>query len=252
MNENSEEKYARNILEAHNFKVIRLSNEPSRCADYSVQKGLEKYLVEVTDKKETEFIQKLRCKAEAEGIASDSRVLKQWNRIDAIVRNKKDQLKATPDRGNAFLIIWLSALHHDSHFVLNSVLHNIYGLQDLFVFSSFEAITSKPCFYYHKYYSFYQEEDIDAVILAGPQGGRLCVNEFSRRASLFRKSELYPMFPEKSRYDPLTMEYEQRSFRIIRDQNRRDEKTQWSYLFETYGVKTTKSTAHQFVGYVSF
>jgi len=96
MTENQAEQYARRVFEAHEFRVDRLEPpDGRRCADFLVTKESESFLLEVTDKSESDFLSKLLLKAKDEGIASESREPSFSNRIDGILRDKEKQLLQT-------------------------------------------------------------------------------------------------------------------------------------------------------------
>jgi hypothetical protein len=251
MTENQAEEYARSVFEAHGFRVNRL--EPpygGRCADYLVTKDSESFLLEVTDKSESDFLSDLLLKAENEGIATDSRAPSFSNRIDGILRDKEKQLMQTstmyPDVPR---VVWLSALNRDSRYILRCVKHTVYGLQTVAVLSASGEFSSKRCFY-RTHSAFFKFQNIDALILAYNGGGTLCLNEFSKRVATVRASKLAQMFPPEARIDPLDLEKAGKAYCVRGDIPRKDDKAVWQYLYNTYGVRTSVMLSSEFVGYV--
>ena len=182
MKENAEELNARELLESADFIVARIPESPDgRRADYRATKGKDCFLVEVTDKKETEFFFELRQKSAKEGVATASRPVKRENTIDRIVRDKAQQLAETPSDSDCLRILWISTLHGDGDFVANTIRRTLYGLQDLLIIEDGKQPESRPCFYY-EHNAFIRVPELDAVVISTGEGGCLCINEFSPNA----------------------------------------------------------------------
>ena len=252
MREKLAENYTRMIFESHGFSVMRL--EPTdgiRCADYLGTKDSESFLVEVTDKSESDFLSNLLSEADIEGIATGSRELAFSNLIDGILRDKEKQLEQTsmmyPDIPR---VVWLSALNRDSRHILRCVKQTVYGLQTLAVPDASGEFNSKLCFY-RNHSAFFKYQNIDALILANKEGGILCINEFSNRSDMIRASKLDEMFPPESRVDPLDLEKAGKAYCVRGDIPRKDDKAVWAYLYDTYGARTSVMHSSEFVGYVS-
>ncbi len=251
MNENHAENYARKMLEAHGFLVKRLEQpEVGRSADYLVESSGESFLIEVTDKKETDFLEKLLLEVKGKGVATGSREQALSNRIDGILRDKEDQLGKTLVYSSLPKVLWMSALNKDSRYILDLVKKTIYGIQTIAVHDSSGEFSFNECFYIN-YSSFYKYKGIDALVLASYEGVRLCLNEFSNKYNIIRASKLAEMFPEKDRVDPRSLEETGRAFCIRSDISRKDSKSIWKYLFKEYGVRTSKALSSNFVGYLS-
>lgn len=252
MTENLAEKYTRIILESHGFCVNRLKPPNGiRCADYLVTKDSESFLVEVTDKSESDFLSNILSKAEIEGVATGSRELVFSNRIDGILREKEKQLEQTSMiHPNIPRVVWLSALNQDSRYILMSVKQTVYGLQTCTVLQASGEFSSKLCFY-RNHSAFFKYRNIDALILANKEGGIICINEFSNRSDVIRSSKLAEMFPPESRVDPLNLEKAGKAYCVRCDAPRKDDKAVWEYLYDTYGVRTSAMHSSEFVGYVS-
>ncbi|MFN7966189.1 MAG: hypothetical protein U0V87_10930 [Acidobacteriota bacterium] len=251
MKENAEELHARRVLEAHAFKVDRISREPgARRADYRIRAGVEETILEVTDKKETQFILDLHAEAATNRLATADREVMYWNGIDRVIKEKTEQLRQTPGQPDAFRVLWLSALHGDGDFIMNVGTRTAYGLQDLLVQTSREMPYAKPCFYYNRN-TFYAVPELDGIILVNQTGGQLCINGFSPRCNLFRGTALARVFPPNTVLDPEVWERDGRAFILDGEMDRTDPKAKWRRIFEKYGAKTTAFNMSQFVGLVS-
>ncbi|NJM10002.1 MAG: hypothetical protein HC883_03700 [Bdellovibrionaceae bacterium] len=250
MTENQAEEYARRVFEAHEFRVDRLeAPDGGRCADFLVTKESDSFLLEVTDKRESDFLSNLLLKAKDGGIATASRKSSFSNRIDGILRDKEEQLVQTSRMyPNIPRVVWLSALNRDSEYILRCVKNTAYGLQTVSVLSASGEFISKRCFY-RTHSAFFRFQNIDAVILAGIEGGTFCLNEFSKRAATVRDSNLAQMFPPEGRIDPIRLERSGKAYCVRGDINRRDDKAVWQYLYDTYGVRTALMHSSEFVGY---
>jgi hypothetical protein len=251
MRENPEELHARRTLEAHSFDVERIPEEAGvRRADYRVKSGSEETILEVTDKKETQFVLDLHAEATAKGLATADREVDYWNGIDKVIKGKADQLRQTPGPATVFRVLWLSALHEDGDFIVDVTRRTAYGLHDVLVHGDREIPYSKPCFYYNRN-TFYAVPDLDGIILVNRTGGQLCLNAFSPKRQSFRASALANMFPPKTILDPELWEEQDRAFVLDGDVDRTDQKAKWRRIYEKYGAKTTAFKRSQFLGFVS-
>lgn len=246
--ENREERYAREVLEFQGFTVERVSVEPGkRRADFRARRGVEEFVVEVTDKKETEFLRSTYEKARLGGMHVDSRQISPRNTVDGIIRDKAVQLEQTPASDGAFRVLWLSALNEDDHFLIEEARMTVYGLADLYVSPPDVASSVRPCFYYH-HSTFHAVPGIDGMVLVSRDGGHLCINPFSPRAELFRRSELAAVFPEASMIDPLRCEMEGSALVLDGHVNRKDVAAKQEYLQRKYGLRTSEFKWHEIVG----
>jgi hypothetical protein len=252
MKENDEEKYVRQTLEAHGFDVERVGEDGvERRADYEFRKSADHYILEVTAKKETQFVLDLLREAGRCGLATSDRKIDYWNRADALVKDKVRQLVSTPGRAESFRVLWLCALHHDGVSVTDLVRRTVYGLCDLIGHTRERTFISRPCFYYD-FNTFFSVPDWDGLVLENPKGCLLCINEFSPRVQHFRLCELARVFREEcpqSIYDPVALDKEGHALRIEGNVNRRDHHAKWKYLLDKYGLQTCPSIESEFVGF---
>lgn len=252
MKENLEEQYARMVLEAHKFEVERIPEKPNtRRADFRVRKGDDEFLLEVTNKRQTEFHFELLSSAAQKGISTATRKIEYWNRLAAIFRDKADQLNQTPTVPTAFRVLWFSALHNDHKFVLECAKIVAYGLRQRLVVKNLNTMPyATPCFFYDRS-TFYTTPCLDAIVLADAEGGRLCINPFSEKREAFRRSALAEMFPDKAKVDAEIWERQGHALILDGSFDYADDRSKWQRLYDKYGVRTSDFTEHQFVSFVS-
>jgi hypothetical protein len=252
MKENDEEKHVRQTLEYHGFDVERVGEDVvDRRADYEFRKNGDHYILEVTAKKETQFVLDLIREAGRCGVATGDRKIDYWNRADALVKDKVRQLVSTPGRADSFRVLWLCALHHDGVSVTDLVRRTVYGIRYLGIFRQGNPLGFRDCFYYN-YNSFFSVPELDGLVLENTKGYLLCINEFSPRVERFRLCALARVFREKcpeSIYDPVALDKEGRALRIEGNVNRHDDKAKWKYLLDKYGLQTCPSFESEFVGF---
>ncbi len=250
--ENDSERHMRAVLEDDGFEVTRLAEQSTvgRMADFHASFGSQRYLIEVKEKESSLEFQSFVAEANSKGVSSRGRMIERRNGLSSIIRNAADQLRQTPVAAD-FRIIWMSCLHDDVNFQFAELEHTLYGLALLSVHeSSGTVLGTAHCFYYH-FNEMFASPDVDAVVLAGIRGGKLCVNSFGRQLESFRNSQLYKLF-EQSMWDPHLMEASKQAFMIDQDINRRAPKAQWQFLKDKYGVWTSRMLESQFSGLISF
>ncbi len=249
--ENYAERHFRAVCESEGFTVTRLLERESlgRTADFLIEFAPSRYLVEVKEKQAGLEFQEFVDEAAEKGIATAGRIIERRNGLSKIVRDAATQLCETPEPAD-FRIVWISCLHEDSSFQFEQLERTIYGMVTLTTHASNGTVLgTKPCFYY-QFNEMFGMPSIDAVILSGENGGRLCVNNFSPKLQEFRRSKLYKMFGTAV-WDPLKLEASERALVIDGDVDRRDSKALWRFIKDKYGVLTAKMIESQFSGLIS-
>jgi hypothetical protein len=191
MSDESSKRHARQFFESVGFTVKEIA--PSKVkeelrADIEVSREDDTYVVEAKEKETTNDFVRLVAEARQNTVATVSREPKAWNALSSVIEEADKQLAATPAAPNAVQLMWVSCLHGDAAFIFKALKHRLYGVVTLVTFSlpgpAFSG--SKDCFYYD-HNDFFRRRNIDGVILAGPGGCQLLVNEFGTRGGTTAK-----------------------------------------------------------------
>jgi hypothetical protein len=245
--------HAKICLAGNGFAVEDVPRFPGeRRADLIVRWRDEEYVVEAKGKAETAAWRDLLSEAQAYGVATIEREVKQVNAISALIRTAYKQLLATPADNRAFRILWLVADHPDSSFVLTLVEKRLYGLEDLVAISSARRPPETRRCYYYSHSDFLRFPGLDAAILSTREAGRMCINSFSPRRDQLRMSRLYEILPQRGAVqDPEIEEKRGQAFLIDGriSQSRTGER--WNFLQKKYGYKTCVVNDSYFNGLVS-
>jgi hypothetical protein len=245
--------HARRCLEAQGFQAECIDETDEERADLLVSDSASKYVVEVKGKEASEAYQELCAEASKNEMATLERPVAYWNRLDAIVGKANAQLVSTPSEMGAFRLLWVACLMGDVDFIHQQFEYTLYGqrLVSAFDKNNVKSIPSiLPCYYYD-FSAFYRYREVDAVILSGPESGRLCINEFSPRTRDFRYSRMYNLLPDAAIIDPIRLEESGKALAIRADIDRKDEKAKWTYLHDTYGYMTAPLQEWHFKGMIS-
>lgn len=250
MDQNSE--HARCCLEAAGFQAIYIDESDEERADLLVSDDTAQYVLEVKGKEVPDEFRTMVAESDEKGIASISRRISYKNRLDGIIRKAHSQLVTTPYPTSTFRVLWISCLLGDADFIHEQFEFTLFGKEELVVLpKDFQGTPSVlTCFYYNNS-SFYRYKGLDAVILSGPKGGHLCINEFSNRSSSFRLSKMYGYFPETAIIDPWRLEQAGKALAIRTTIDRSDSQAKWKYIFDTYGYMLAPTQIHSFTGLIS-
>jgi len=250
--DNQAERLAKQFFQVHGYTVHRIArDQEARRADFLAERGSEQVLLEVTEKEATGDFVELQSEARDRGLATLSRPIRPWNRIDGLLRDKAKQLEETPSNGSVLRVVWFSASHGDAEYVLDATLRTAFGLRNLFVFTASGGQYPKPCFYY-EHSTFFRTRSIDGLILESCGGAILCINSYSPMAAELSRATLSGVFPPGTVIDPLALEAQGRAFVLDAPIDRSDPRAKWQAIVEKYGVKTAATIDSQFVGLVTF
>jgi hypothetical protein len=233
--------HAKGCLEGSGFRVEEIAEADEERADLRVSDEAALYIVEVKGKEVSAEYRELVASVRGGAVASLSRTIEYRNRLDGIIRKAESQLVSTPAPLGAFGVLWVSCLEGDVGFILAEFERTLYGVCDVAAYQANDLMKRPsiiPCFYYH-HSSFFRYQRIDAVVLSGPDGGHLCVNEFAHRPDDFRRSRLYILLSQANAVmDPPLMERAGQAIAVRGDIDRTDPQAKWDYLRNTYGYMT--------------
>jgi hypothetical protein len=242
--------HARLVLSSEGFTVDDIPVEPpAKRADLRLWFGQEEYVVEAKLREPHEGWLELLKQVAQEGYASTSRPINPWNSLSSTLTEAHAQLLATPAGESAFRVLWLVALHDDDHFVISCIEKRLLGSVEVTGIDPIKLSIgeSKVC-YHHASNDFQRCAGIDAAVLGTRTGANLFVNYFSERREAFRKTQLHAMFSVHGAVvDPEVLEASGKAYMLGRDfVGPRNGQTQWKYLYERYGVRTTVMQEFQF------
>ncbi|MBZ4423034.1 hypothetical protein [Myxococcus sp. RHSTA-1-4] len=251
------EKEAQELLESNHFSVEKIPESDRRTADFFVSKNSDRYLVEVTEKEPANAFTQMLQTADKEGLGTLIRELDRNNRLDGVIKEKVNQLRATNKEAD-FRLLWIAGLHGDADFLRDVLTRTLYGMARLLVFHStdLDVLSKSPpttctCFYYD-YFSFYRVPDLDGVIFSAQGQKTLFVNPFGDKISAFRESEMYDLFKNVGTVaDPGTIKDPSVLFLGL-DVDRSEERAKWEYIRKTYGIPTSRMVESSFQGVVPF
>jgi len=186
--ETAEELQVRRFFESFQYEVTRISEaEDAQTADYCVQDGPERFIVEVKSRgADVEFASQL----EHGSVAGSEQPMARTNRISRRVREAVDQLSATdPKDLSTPRVIAFVAAGDDPDLQVDQFQKTIYGTVDL-VSEAGSGATALPCFYF-TFSDFFRFRLLDGAVVLSPRGAWLCVNTFGERRDPLRASRLY-------------------------------------------------------------
>jgi len=241
--------HAREVLELVGYDVQSIPPHPSeRRADLEARRESEILIVEAKGKDAHQLYLDLVDRARAQGGASLSREIV-WNGLSKIVKEAHEQLLATPAPAPAPRILCVSCLHSDARFVFEALERHLYGLNLLALWRKTDdapqLVGQKQCFYYERS-DFRRYQGIDAVLLAGPSGSQLLVNEYGLQVSILRRTRLFVRHAEgRAACDPVAL-VDSGAALAIRSDEWLEGKARWQYIFDNYGYMHSPTTERRF------
>jgi hypothetical protein len=223
-------------------------------ADLKATLNDETIVIEAKGKAPNQGYIDLLERVKAQGYGSITREEVAWNAMSSVVEKANRQLEATTAPDNAARILWISCLHDDWKYVLETFRHRLYGDVEVTIFQEINslpvAIETRSCLYYD-YSDFYRYRSIDGAVLACPVGVKVLVNEFGIRVSQFRSTKLYSESKLKGvLYDPESLR-ESNKVLAIYDLSERNQHTKWQYLLDNYGFKTSVMKSYSYKALMS-
>lgn len=223
------------LLTALQFSVEDIPESKARRADLRAADASSTYLIEVKQKLDD----KDALEADSRGMASGSVArhfdpLSRNNRVDAILRDARDQLDETPKSNDDFRLLWFAANGVDCHVYWKRAFATFYGFVQLI---SLNPPSSRivDCFYFD-YSAAWSMPTVDAMILVDHDKLQLCLNEFSPRLDAFRASGLCQRL-SRAVVDPKRLLTENSIIALHSDISRKNEDVVLDELFRQTGVR---------------
>jgi hypothetical protein len=216
--------------------------EKQKRADLKASLDNEVLIIEAKSKEPHQGYFDLLKQVQTKGYGSCTREEIAWNALSSVVEGASHQLIETPAPQSSPRILWVSCLHDDWRFVLDTFQHRLYGDVDLNLFRDTsglpEMVGIRRCFYYNGS-DFLRYQIVDAAILAGPTSAKVLVNELGNRVEQLRLTTLYMKMKEYSALcDPKLLRESGEAIAIL-DTSLRDQNAKWQYLLDKYGFKTS-------------
>jgi len=245
--------YAMLLLEGLGYTVTeipesRVLNEER--ADLKAVRGRDDVLIVKAKGKDPHKVYcELVAEAESKGSATRSRAVVSWSALSSVIEKATRQLQATPAPETAPRVILISCIHDDWRYVLDAFRYRLYGEVELALWRGTGGIPEHagtlPCFYYD-FSEFRRYPNLEAVILGGPEGQQLLINEFAERTTFLRKSRLYSeALNTKALCDPEVKRAAGEALAVLAA-GVLDQQARWQYLLDMYGFMTNIMTPHQF------
>jgi len=228
---------AYNLLTAIGCSVDEIPESDERRADLCAVDASSTYVVEV--KQKLDDMEKLRIDAlrMANGdVISHLEPLWHHNRVDAILKDGRDQLDHTPKADDDFRLIWFATDGIDRHVYWKRAFATFYGFVQLIVLDP-PADRIVDCFYFH-FSAAWSMPTVDAMVIVNRDDLQLCLNEFSTKLDGFRESELCKQLSDAV-VDPLRLLAENSIIALHSDVSRKNEDTVLDELFRQTGVRYT-------------
>jgi hypothetical protein len=234
--------FAKLFFESTGYTVETIPVSGKERADLKATLLNETIIIEAKGKASNQGYYDLLEKVRANGFGSITREEIAWNALSSIAEKANSQLDATPASENSARILFISCLHNDWEFVLETFEHRLYGDVQLAIVHEINGlpinVETRPCFYYNGS-DFYRYRSIDAAVLAGPNGVKILVNEFGIRVKHFRLTKLYSDANQKGVLcDPQLLRESDKILAIL-DPLRNDPNAKWQYLLDNYGFRTS-------------
>lgn len=243
--------HAQELLESLGYAVASIATVTNdKRADLFATFGEETLVVEAKSKAEHKEYLALMKVAAIQGSCSIARKELAWSSLSSFVEGAHRQLQATPAPTAASRIFWIPCLHDDWDFLFAAFEHRLYGTVELSAVKVPVSLSQMPeirtCFYYD-HADFLRYKDIDAVVLAGPEGElRMLVNEYGTRVQHLRQTHIYDIMRScNALIDPTTRCVDGKAL-AISDSSATTPKAKWQHLLEKYGLMTSKMQSENF------
>jgi hypothetical protein len=164
------------------------------------------------------------------------------NRIDAILKGARKQLRATPANESALRIIFLFFSGPNADMFVRRSLYTFYGVQDVIPVS--EKGPGRNCVYFHNSFSF-SSPHVDGLLLVENRNLQLCLNEFSTACDVLRQSQLAKKMG-MAIYDPAKFNEDDGKIVLQSTVSRTDERETLNELERISGVRYDTITLHRY------
>lgn len=186
-----------------------------RRADLRAVDSSASYVVEVKHKTDDVAFYRNHAQRLASGeVVARSGPLWRNNRIDAILKDGRDQIDKTPTSRNDFRLIWFFADGIDRVLHRKRVFASFYGFVQLLALAP-PAEHIVDCFYFD-FSAAWSMRSVDAMVLTDGIDISLCLNEFSRNITTFRESGICKQLTDAI-VDPVRLRNDKRILAIYRD-----------------------------------
>ncbi len=256
MSEEDSKTYAKLLFKDLGYSVTLIpesQKHKEKRADLKAIYGSDEIIIEAKGKEAHKDYIDLIKEVKSKGLASSSRKVVPWSALSSVVREATEQLQNTPAPKTALRILFISSLNDDWKYVLDASRYLLYGEVKLNLWRETDAddryCGSLPCFYY-EFSEFRNYPILDAVILGGPKGLMLLINEFGERKTHIKKSLLYSKVESTSLLlDPELKRSKGEALAILSPKPLYG-KERYQYLLNTYGFKTSVNNEYQFNGLI--
>jgi len=228
---------AYDLLTALQYSVADIPESDERRADLRAANATSTYLVEVKQKLDDNDSLEADSRRMADGeVISHLETLSHHNRVDAILKDGRDQLDLTPKSNGDFRLVWFVASGIDRHVYWKRAFATFYG--------SVQLLALKPpsdrivdCFYFD-YSAAWSMPTVDAMVLVDHDNLQLCLNEFSPQLDAFRESSLCKQLSDAV-VDPLRLVADNSIIALHSDVSRKHEDVVLDELFRQTGIRYT-------------
>lgn len=182
-------------LEAMGIKVKPVPRiEGKKTADLHAWDSQDEYAIEV---KSSHELAEFEAQAQQETLVTQSMDLGRSNAMSKVIRDAAEQLKSTVSRDDQFQIMWFrpEQLYHGKE-VMHQLVSTLYGLAYLPELGNDSGDRTNPCFFLH-FNKFYEEKDLDGVVVHIGGTGKIFLNPLSNRHGAFRRSEVCKYFDKQ-------------------------------------------------------
>jgi hypothetical protein len=213
--------------------VEDIPESDERRADLRAVDATSTYLVEVKQKLDDGDRLEADSRRMADGeVISHSETLSHHNRVDAILKDGRDQLHETPQSNSDFRLVWFAADGIDRHVYWERAFATFYGSVQLLALKPHRIVY---CFYFD-YSAAWSMPTVEAMMLVDRDNLQLCLNEFSPRFESFRESSLCKRLSDAV-VDPLQLLADNSIIALHSDVSRRNEDLVLDELFRQTGIR---------------
>jgi len=234
---------ARQFFEEVGFRVDDIPETDAKRADLDVNDAEQQYIVEVKEKVDTGS--QLAVLAQSY-LDSEVEITREpharSNRIDGILKAGRRQLAATPAGEDALRLMFLMFNGTNADMFVRRSLYTFYGVQDVHPVSS--KGNGINCVYFHNSYSF-SSPNVDGLLLLENRKLQLCLNEFSSKCDVLRRSQLARKMGGAV-YDPAKFDDDRGKIVLRSAVSRTDEKAVLDEIERIFGVRYATIPLHRY------
>lgn len=230
-------RHAYEMLSAIGCNVGEIPEADGRRADLRAVDKSSSYVIEVKHKLDDIELFRDESKRIAGGeVFLRTEPMRQNDRIDAILKDAREQLETTPKDAHEFRLIWFFADGIDSDLHWKRAFATFYGFVQLIALEP-PSNDIVDCFYFD-FSAAWSMPSVDAMVLSNRTHLQLCVNEFSDRIEDFTRTELYRQF-SNGVVDPRNLSANNSIISLRSDVSRKHEKNVLKALQDQTGIRYT-------------